>query len=330
MTSSAPSFLRLTGAATTLLFGLFALTHIAVALYGLPQDTVPALTLVALACILLAGYLVTLPAEEPFPLRLTLVVVGLTTLGSLNAWNLPDRGWPGWATWHWGAVSFVLFLLTLRGRPGWTWIGFGIMTGLTIVWSVEVGRGAAAGIGFVIRSAALVLVVWLFSLLLSRTRRAIRRLQRIELSRVRSEAAATAALEEQNTRLEQLRHLATPALERLLSAERITEDDRQAFALVEAGLRDQLRASNLATTRVTDAATRARARGIDVSLLDDRHGAEVSESVRERVESVVVEHLDAATGGRVVARLLPEGRDSVATVLASDGESTTRVAIPEE
>jgi hypothetical protein len=204
------------------------------------------------------------------------------------------------------------------------------MTAMTIVWSEQVGRGGLAGIDFVIRSAALVLVVSLFSILLGRTRASIRRLQRTELGRVRAEASAAAALEEQNTRLDQLRALATPALERIIAAETITDADRRAFTVVEAGLRDQLRASSLATMRITDAASRARARGVDVSLLDDRQGAEVPHQVRERIEAAVVEHLDAATSGRVVARLLPDGRESVATVLASDGESTTRVAIPEE
>ncbi|BDZ48217.1 hypothetical protein GCM10025867_04580 [Frondihabitans sucicola] len=254
----------------------------------------------------------------------------LTSLGSLNVWNLPDTGWPGWATWGWGAVTFVLFLLTLRGRPAWAWIGFGIMTLLTLVWSVQVGRGVGGGIGFVLRSAVLVLVVWLFSILLSRTRVSIRRLQRAELGRVRAEAASSAALEEQNSRLDQLRAVSIPALQRILSAEVLTEEDRRSFTLVEAALRDQLRASNLATASVAEAATRARSRGVDVSLLDDRAGADVPPVVRERIEAALLEHLDAATSGRIVARLLPDGRDSIATVLASDGEETTRVVISED
>ncbi|ROQ39965.1 hypothetical protein EDF46_1600 [Frondihabitans sp. PhB188] len=328
MTTSTPSFLRLTGRGTTALFVLFAAVHTAVTVYGLPQNRVPLLALGALGAVLVAGYLVTLPHEEPYPLRLTVCVVALTTLASLNVWNLPDRGWPGWATWMWGAVSFVMFLLTLRGRAGWAWSGFAIMAGMTVLWSAVVGRGVAAGVGFVIRSAALVLVVWLFSILLGRTRASIRTLQRSELTRLRSEAAAAAALEEQNTRLDQLRSLATPALQRILTAELITEDDRRAFTLAEAGLRDQLRASNLATAPVTDAASRARARGVDVSLLDDRAGADVPLEVRERIETALVAQLDAAESGRVVARLLPDGRDAVATVLATDGVDTTRVSIP--
>jgi hypothetical protein len=292
--SETPNFLQLTGRGTTALFVLFAIVHTAVGIYGLRSDTVPVLALVSLALILVAGYLMTLDRDDPFPLRLTVLVVALTSVASLNVWNLPDSGWPGWATWGWGAVTFVLFLLTLRGRPGWAWLGFGIMTLLTLVWSVQVGRGVGDGIMFVLRSAVLVLVVWLFSILLSRTRASIRHLQRAELGRVRAEAAAGAALQEQNSRL------------------------------------DQLRASNLATAMVAEAATRARSRGVDVSLLDDRGGADVSPVIRERIETALVEHLDAATSGRIVARLLPDGRDSIATVLASDGDETTRVVINEE
>lgn len=327
---SGSTFLQLTGRGTTALFALFAVVHTALCIYGLRSDKVPVFALLALVAILVAGWVMTRPSDDPIPLRSTLLVVALTTVTSLNVWNLPDRGWPGWATWHWGAVTFVLFLLTLRGRPGWSWIGFGSMTVLAIAWSVDVGRGAAAGFGFVVRSAALMLVVWLFSILLSRTRASIRRLQDAELGRVRDETTSAAALEEQNSRLDQLRAAATPALERLLRAETLTDDDRRAFTLAEAALRDQLRASNLATAQVAEAATRARSRGVDVSLLDDRAGADVPPAVQDRIEAALVEHLDAATSGRIVARLLPDGRETIATVLASDGEATTRVTITEE
>ncbi|ARC58258.1 hypothetical protein AS850_14325 [Frondihabitans sp. 762G35] len=328
--TTTPSFLQLTGRGTTALFLLFAVVHVALMIYGLPFYKVPVVSIGALAAVLVAGYLVTLPRMDPFPLRLTLVVIALTTLASCSVWDLPDRGWPGWATWIWGAVTFVLFLLTLRGRATWSWVGFLLMSALTIAWSVQVGRGAPAGIGFVIRSAALMVVVSLFALLLARTRTSIRRLQRTELASVRAQATATAALDEQNTRLDQLRAVATPALERILTATEITDDDRRDFTLVEAALRDQLRASDLATVQVAQAATRARSRGVDVSLLDDRAGADMPTVVRDRIETTLVEQLDAATSGRVVARLLPDGRESIATVLASDGRETTRVTIADD
>jgi hypothetical protein len=326
--SEPDGFLRLTGAGTNALFVLFAVVHLALAVYGMRGDRVPVLSLVALASVFVAGFLLTRAPADRFPVRLTIPVVLLTTLTSLNSFNLPDRGWPGWATWHWGAVTFVLFMLSMRGRTLWAWIGFAAMTALTLEWSIECGRGAVAGLNFVIRSAALVLVVSLFAMFLARTRGRIRLLQLAEIDRVREEASATAALEEQNARLAQLRELATPALERILSADELTDDDRKMFRVAEASLRDQLRANGLVSTPVAEAATRARHRGVDVSLLDDRAGAEVPGHVRHRIESVLVERLDAAeAGGRVVARLLPDGRDSVATVLATAGDETQRVTI---
>ncbi|AMM19209.1 hypothetical protein AX769_02505 [Frondihabitans sp. PAMC 28766] len=322
------AFLRLTGRGTNALFALFAVVHLALAVYGLRNDLVPVFALVSLALVLAAGFLLTRAPADRLPLRLTIAVVVLTTLASLDVFNLPDRGWPGWATWIWGAVTFVLFMLAMRGRTLWAWIGFASMTALTEIWCIECGRGALMGFNFVVRSAALVLVVSLFALFLTRTRARIRLLQMAEIDRVRDEASATAALEEQNVRLAQLRALATPALEKILSDDELNDDDRRSFRVVEASLRDQLRATGLASTAVAEAATRARHRGVDVSLLDDRDGAEVPGAVKHRIEAVLVEHLDAATtGGRVVARLLPDGRDTVATVLATDGDDTQRVTI---
>jgi hypothetical protein len=324
------SFLRLTGPGTNALFVLFAVVHVFLAIDGLSNDKVPVLSLAALACVIAAGFLLTRAPRDRLPMRLTIAVVILTTLTSLDVFNLPDRGWPGWATWIFGAVTFVIFMLSMRGRTLWAWIGFAAMTALTLIWSVEVGRGVADGLNFVIRSAALVLVVSLFASFLARTRARVRRLQLAQIESVRDEAAATAALEEQNARLVQLRALATPALEKILSDDELTDDDRQGFRVVEASLRDLLRAGGLVSTPVAEAATRARHRGVDVSLLDDRAGAEVPGPVRHRIETALVEQLDAATGGRVVARLLPDGRDTVATVLATDGDETQRVTISAE
>ncbi|BDZ48216.1 hypothetical protein GCM10025867_04570 [Frondihabitans sucicola] len=66
-TNETPSFLQLTGRGTTALFVLFAVVHTAVGIYGLRSDKVPVLSLVALALILAAGYLMTLPRDDPFP-----------------------------------------------------------------------------------------------------------------------------------------------------------------------------------------------------------------------------------------------------------------------
>ncbi|RKR76108.1 hypothetical protein [Frondihabitans australicus] len=324
---SQESFLRLTGVGTNVLFGLFAVVHIAAVLDSLGYDTVPALTFVSLACTLASGFLLTRTDGDRLPTRLTIPVVVLAVVSSFNVFNLPSSGPTGWATWNFGAVSFITFMLSMRGRTLWAWIGFGLMTAVTLVWCAEVGRGVLEGVNYVIRSAALVLVVSLFATFLARTRARVRRLQLAEIESVRDEASASAALEEQNARLEQLRALATPALEKILSQDELTDDDRRWFRIVEASLRDTLRAGGLVSTPVAEAATRARHRGVDVSLLDDRAGAEVPGHVRHRIETALVEQLDAATGGRVVARLLPDGRETVATVLATDGEETQRVTI---
>lgn len=323
----ATGILKVTGRGGFAVFLLFAGVHTCLTVFSVGGYRSTPLAFVALALIVSAGFLASIDDSARLPARLTIAVVALSTAVSLSVWNLPPQGWPGWASWVWGAVTFVAFLLTLRRRTGAAWIAFGLMTTITIVWCLLVGRGALAGFSFVIRSAALLFVATLFGVLLERTRRTIVRVQESTLQRAVAQAAATASLDEQKLRLAQLRAQATPALHRILSDEDLSADDRRYFGLVEGALRDQLRASALVRPAVVDAARRARSRGVDVSMMSDRDDGTLRDDEWDRVEEAVVDQLDAATSGQVTVRLLPSGRATLATIVSDDEGDTVRRVI---
>ena len=98
--------------------------------------------------------------------------------------------------------------------------------------------------------------------------------------------------------------------------------------LLEARLRDDLRARCFRLTDVTRAAHDARARGVHVELLDDGALDAAPASLRERVFTRTVHALAQASDGAVVVRVWPPGRELVATVVTSPaGAPATRLEI---
>ena len=99
--------------------------------------------------------------------------------------------------------------------------------------------------------------------------------------------------------------------------------------LLEARLRDDLRARCFRTTDVTRAAHDARARGVHVELLDDGALTDASPDLRDRVITAAVQMLDTAPDGAVTIRVAPPGRDLTATVVARPVHGpATRLEIP--
>ena len=123
--------------------------------------------------------------------------------------------------------------------------------------------------------------------------------------------------------------LARPLLERLAAGERTIGSVRVEAQLLEARLRDDLRARCFRATDVTRAAHDARARGVHVELLDDGALTDASPDLRDRVITAAVQMLDTAPDGAVTIRVAPPGRDLTATVVARPVHGpATRLEIP--
>ena len=116
-------------------------------------------------------------------------------------------------------------------------------------------------------------------------------------------------------------------LDRIASGAELTDEDRVAARLTEAQLRDAIRGRNLATAEVVAAVRAARARGVRVSLVDDRRAWDCSDALQAQVLAATIETLEQArSGDACTVRLHPPGRRNLATVLLSraDGEGLRR------
>ncbi len=282
------------GALTLLALGAAALLVIA----GDPMPTVPAAAVAAIPALQVALIYPTLPTRVANALPVTV------TLG--------------------GGVILCAFLC-VRGRVVAAWAGqvtafvaAGIVvTANSLAWSLTVGI-------FVSNLAVLVTATF-FAYLIRPASKAIFGL-RAEQTRIAAESAALEATQiEQATQKSRLDRWARPLLTAIADAQPLASSDIERSGLVEAYLRDGIRARALDVPAIGTAAWRARRRGVEVTLLDDGglDALDVPSAARSRLHEELASCLDAVASGSVVIRVQPPGRDLVATVVVSDAGEVT-------
>lgn len=287
------------------------------------REPVPSyVAIVILAAVALA---LSLDTADQLSMGVTLFVIaaGVTNC-LLVSWQLLQIGY---AQWFLGAATIGLFFLCLRGRILWAWIGYVLICAVTVSWGLTSEIGLAASLLALGRQLPVVLIGTLFATGLRRTGDDIERLTTESTRRAADEAATVATAREREERLVALGELATPMLERLASGAPITDVDRLEYALAEAELRDGLRAPSLVLPDVSAAARSARRRGVEVVLLDDSDPGALSAGDLARAATRISALINATTDGRVTARLLPSGRDSIATIVV-DGEEHLSEQVP--
>ena len=116
-------------------------------------------------------------------------------------------------------------------------------------------------------------------------------------------------------------------MERIASGDTLSLAERNQCALLEAHLRDRLRAPILSTLDLDDAAYHARTRGVEVVFLDDSGPTGPDPAVVDTVHAVASRALNEADEGTVCVRMWPPGRPVVASVLTTDSNGSERAEI---
>ncbi|GAB2635742.1 hypothetical protein [Nocardia goodfellowii] len=280
-----------------------------------------------LAALLLvaAGVLVLVIPVDPLPWPATVFVIGsgpvstaLTTLNGHSGWSRP--------VWTVFASSYVLAVLVLRGRLGAAWLGVAGIA-LVIVGAGVLGELRSGVLAGSIVPIATVAGVSVCAALMRPTQRSLRLLREEATMRAAAEAGMAAENSERDRQLARLDKVARPILERIADGVALTAEEREQCRLLEAELRDGLRAPQLVTDELSGAARGARSRGVEVVLLDDGGFAGVPRWVRERVIDAATRELDTANAGSVTVRVLPMGRRILATVLADTPDAARRTEI---
>jgi hypothetical protein len=284
---------------------------------------------IAVVIVNAASILLVLDHPDPFPLKWGIAIVAAVAISTLLvAFQLPDVVQVGRASWHLGANTWLLFFLALRRRAGLAWLGYLLMAAGTFAWAVSSGRGVLQGVYLLDTHAAILFVATLFGVFLRRSARTINDYEDRAIDGAMETAAASAAVDIRRQRVLELQASAGPLLERIARNERLpTPEERKEYRAAEALLRDGVRGRSLATAAITGAATSARDRGVDVTLLDDRGEPLATPEAMRKLTEFVVTTLDRTDGGSVTVRLHPKGRDVAVSIVSTSAVHSERLEL---
>ncbi|MFW0784006.1 hypothetical protein AAFP35_05745 [Gordonia sp. CPCC 206044] len=259
----------------------------------------------------------------PYPagvLGVVLMVAGT----ALALWSLPmDTFEPAQVSPSAVTGIVVLALLAVRGRLGPAWTGAVALTLSAGIWGAGRGLGFATGAGYTTWVYPVMIFATLFAVMLRPMARSIVILRTRAVRFAADDAAALAVAEERDRQLAQLERRARPLLEQVAGGHEFSAAEVARARLVEAELRDGIRAPSWGAARVRDAVWQARERGINVVLLDDGT-TPLAPAVQSMLDDTLVAELDGLDDGRVTARVLPQGRAIRATVVVNSGGVTRR------
>jgi signal transduction histidine kinase len=257
------------------------------------------------------------PSQIPSRARLALVTaipLGAVAIGALSVpFTFGDL-------WFATATALVIVALALRGCLRVAILGSAFLAGALTLSGLAVGASPATIALVTLRPVLFIALSVGLEAMVQRMRRRTRNLHERAIVSVEHAAWDAAARDELTVRAGRVVELAAPLLQRVAMGNALTEPERRAARALEGRLRDDLRAGSLSRDVLVAAAARARARDVDVLLLDDRDGATEDQPELEAIARWMADAIDLAQE-RVVGRLLPLGRAGVASVVI-DGRTT--------
>lgn len=298
------------------------LTGVAQQIVLWPSFQYPALIVVALMVTLAAVISLSWTTPDPLPLLQTSIVA---LAPAVSAVAILVQLAPGETNRSWliEIGSYLCALAVVRGRFILPFAGITVVIAATCIWSQSVGASTedVARIVSLPIAAVTVGVVWLT--MLRRTFARITAHRQEAANSARAEIAAGLAVQLRQRELANIAELAEPLLLRITEGADFSATDRTAAMLLEAEIRDRLRAQRLAVAALVKVCRAARVRGVVVLLLDD--GGPFAPAIADTVVDVIIRAVSGAVRGRVTVRLEPAGRERLGTILLDDGLISERI-----
>lgn len=264
-------------------------------------------------------------ASAPDRSRGLAAVVVLTAVSAVACAQGPLEGQGYAQLWYLTSAALVLVGLAVAGRPGLAVLGVAT-TAATVGWGVVDGRVVPLEATVALARAVNIVAFGVLLVVASR---------RVQAANARAEAAELTALQvrarrwarraELALRGRQVDRLVGAELERIADGPPLTAEERRACAALEGRLRDLHRGGRLARPPLIATAMSARARGIDVTLLDDAPHP-IDDAELDRIVRWMSTHLDPLPAGSFTGRILPAGREGIASVVAGDEVAVLRAA----
>lgn len=268
-----------------------------------------------------AGAVALISRDDPLPAPATWSVVAVGPLAAFIVNEGPSAAHH--SVWVVVAYSYVLALLAIRGRVAATCVAL-VAAGAVYYLSGGAPRTALDGTAVAGATALAAVVFTLYMRPLLRSYHGAR----ADIARhAGAEARAAAQSRERRTQMAYLDRTARPILELLAAGHTLDTRQLRECRLLEAEIRDRLRAPSLAEPGLVRAARAARLRGVRVTLLDDSGTGSGTDGLAAAIVDTAVAHLDSVRRGRVTVRVLPPGRGCAATIVIAEPDAHRRVEI---
>ena len=248
-----------------------------------------------------------------------LTVVVIAAVNFLVLPQIVTTGWPGYASWCTGAGNDLSCGLLMRGRPVYAWAGSAATTLATAYWVISTGRPLFMIFTYML-GHYFTLASWHgVAHLSTRATTQIAATQR-ETARLQAQQRAHEEADRiMTSRMASVRQRVTPLLTQIANGKAPTPKLRSQAYLLEAELRDEIRAPFFTGTSIVASAQAARRRGTEVILLDDSgDNTTIDDRARANAVNYVTKLLDLTQSHRVVIRLNPPRRPTLLTIVTDD------------
>ena len=248
-----------------------------------------------------------------------LTVVVIAAVNFLVLPQIVTTGWPGYASWCTGAGNDLSCGLLMRGRPVYAWAGSAATTLATAYWVISTGRPLFMIFTYML-GHYFTLASWHgVAHLSTRATTQIAATQR-ETARLQAQQRAHEEADRiMTSRMASVRQRVTPLLTQIANGKAPTPKLRSQAYLLEAELRDEIRAPFFTGTSIITSAQAARRRGTEVILLDDSgDNTTIDDQVRTNAVNYVTKFLNVTQSNRVVIRLNPPRRPTLLTIVTDD------------
>jgi len=217
------------------------------------------------------------------------------------------------STWYVAGVATLMAVVALRQHKVMAWFGGIVSTAEVILWG-GIDLLFSAGI---FGAVMLVAAAHAAAVTLASSAKAAEDFRERALATEAATATKTAARNERQLRVEQALGAALPILNQIeQQAGNLSQHDRIRAVALEATLRDRIRGRHFDSAKLLSEIAAARARGVEVQVLDDGGLDQLTEQERESLLAEVATHVATVFAGRLVLRSVADEPWTV-TVTAS-------------
>jgi hypothetical protein len=217
------------------------------------------------------------------------------------------------STWHVAGVATLMAVVALRQHKVMAWFGGVVSAAEVILWGGLDSLFSAGIFGAVM----IVSAAHAASVTLASSAKAAEDFRERALATEAATAAKTAARNERQLRVEQALGVALPILNQIeQQAGNLNQHDRIRAVALEATLRDRIRGRPFESPTLLSELAAARARGVEVQVLDDGGLEKLTEQERESLLAEVATYVATVFAGRLVLRSVADEPWTV-TVTAS-------------